>query len=190
MSIYNMVMPKNPALDILVAAAFAVTHIHDEIIVNIPADGLGRVRDAWLPEGENKVCILHRNYGEADVYTKEVAKSASYVGYHKWEGDCTYAWWEFDIPAMGQLHVALKIMLDEYPWLSRHPMERYIEIVEGMGDPAKADDPDVMRAERAGEQLIAGVADAMESGEPRAVNTPQGSAIVVAFNPEDKVKGN
>lgn len=190
MSIYGMVMPPNPVLGALVMAAFTEESIMDEMIVSIPKEGLGRVRDAWVPEGKGTICILHRNYGEADVFTEQVAKSKNYVGYHAWEGDNTYAWWEFDIPDFDVIKQTIYLIITSVDGVGRHPMERYLEIIENMGDPDKAEDPDVQRAVTAGEQIMAGVADSIESGTSKEVTTPQGSVKILAITPNDKIKGN
>jgi hypothetical protein len=170
-----MIMLQNPLLWALVQLAF-MEKAGEDIRIEVPE--LGRLRDAWLSEDGKKVFILHRNYGEHDTHTPDVEKTPNYVAYHSWE-DPTYAWWEFDVLddeiVRGGLEVVMALTGD---WITRNPLERYQEIIANMAKPEHADDPDVRRAVSVGEQMMAGLKDAIDSNETREVTSPGGGIVI------------
>jgi hypothetical protein len=175
---YNMIMPPNPALKHLVQLAFMkVEPGSDEFELVFPESGLGRLRDAWLSEDGTKVFILHRNYGDDDVFTPSVAETPNYVGYHPWR-DHTYAWWEFKVPDDEQIREHVQMVIEKGPWLTKHPMDRLDEIMASLDNPDKQSDPDVIRAKAAGEQIVAGLEDAMRSGESKEITSPGGAVVI------------
>jgi hypothetical protein len=186
-SLYNMIMPPNPWLRSLFVLAFG-SEDGDNVRVEVPQD-LGRVRDAWINEKGTMVGILHRNYGEDDVFTPVVEETPNYVGYHPCDGDSTYAWWEFKVPFLGEGMVeAIAGLAEQAP--NQHPMERYLELVNSLGDPAKADDPAVQHAMLAGEQIMGALNDSIETGEVREATNPTGGVVIYPVtnnedNPDD-----
>lgn len=153
MSLYNMIMGRNPMSPHLLACL----GITMETAEKYP---LGRIRDVTTNDAGDRVFILTRNYGtEWEHVDAALAKHPNYITKKQETVDSTYTTYEFSVPEETKKHVKeMAEMGDNTP-----PMERYRQLIDDMG---KGKDNEATRhAIDAGKKLLGPILEKFKQNE-------------------------
>ncbi len=176
MSLFNMLMGRNPAAPFLLA----FLEITQETQEKWP---LGRMRDAYTNEDASKIFIFTRNgpsgmgltSDERDTIEENFRENhPNYVGFEIDDFDQTYLTYEFDTPE--QYREQTKEIADMTE--TEPPMVRFRRLIDDMAAGKK--NPAVENAIEAGKKLLGPILD----GKSQTVKHGDGSVNVINFTPE------
>lgn len=155
MSLYNMLFGRNPAARLLLA------------MLDLTEADVGRFRDCYLGRDEEtkklRICIYTRNGGgNRDGYEAVTAKLQAlptYVKDYDDDYDCTYATYEFNVPAAFEATAEELVDLGAESTVS--PADRFKKLIEDM-QTKNMNDPAVARAFEVGKGIMAMFKEAAE----------------------------
>lgn len=182
MSLYNMLMGRNPFSPYLLAAI----GITSETAEQYP---LGRIRDVYTNAEATKVFILHRNYGEAGLpFDDAMAKNPNYVqkllADQRTGKETTFWLYEFNVPAIGK-DIAKEVAQnsDTIPAFDRYQMA-----IEDMA--AGKENPQTEHMMAVGKKIFEPLMRSLDSDEPTHEHVEVGDGSVDIFSPGASNGGN
>ena len=177
MSMYNMLMGRNPAVPYLLGFLGITKETADKWPV-------GRMRDAYTNEDGSKIFIFTRNGPsgmgltpkERDTIEENFRENhPNYVGFEIDDFDETYLTYEFDIPEEFRAHTKeIADMTETEP-----PMVRFRRLIDDMKAGKKT--PAVENAIEVGKKLLGPILE----GKSENVKHGDGSVDVVNLTPND-----
>lgn len=159
MSLYNMLMGRNPCAPLL----FAALDINKETHKEWP---LGRIRDAYTNEDGSKIFIFTRNgpsgmglsEEERDKINTKIAEHPQFVRWFLDDFDSTFCTYEFDTPEEHRDMVrGIADTTDTIP-----PMVRYCKLIDDMKD--GKDNESVQHAKEVGKKVVEGLMRKLDGG--------------------------
>ena len=170
MSLYNMLMGRNPFAPYLLAA-LGITHETAELYP------LGRIRDVYTNDAADKIFLLTRNYGEEYTYVDEaLAKHPTFIQKTTTPGDSTYTIYEFGVPEPTQAMVKeIAENSDNTP-----AMDRYLQAIRDMSE--DKDNAQTAHMKEVGKQIMGQV---MESLENKTISNEFGTVKVITLGDKD-----
>ena len=176
MSLYNMLMQRNPASPYLLAALGIDQDTQDEW-------PLGRMRDMYTSEDGSKIFIFTRNgpsgmglsEEERDKINTNFEKHPQFVRWFLDDFDSTYCTYEFNTPEEYlELVQGIAEVTDTIP-----PLVRFNKLVEDMK--AGKDNEQVANAKKVGEKLFEGLERKLSGGKDEHIKTEDGSIDIVGL---------
>ena len=151
-------------------ALFGESGLRPLIVGVLGTDDFGRYRDCWveMSAGKPRIAVYTRNGGgNRDDYEDVFDTLASHPLYLYDEDsdfDCTYATIYFKVPE--NLEADFTAIALKEP---RDPGAEFAALIAKLNDPAKAGDPQVVRAMEVGKPIVAAIEKAMDGSGPPIV---------------------